>query len=95
MIILMRELLIVVLTGATGNVIYNERIAGNNCVYIHVCSFEVFPARSLVGCAIKGTRADVDILFYDETQEICSICRPSLPNVNQLARGQRFHTRRT
>ena len=86
------KLLFIVLwnRGAFGNLIYNERIARDNCVYIHVCSFEIVPARSLVECAIKVSQADSGLLFYDETEGACSVCRPS-PDVFQLARGQIFH----
>ena len=77
----------------TANVIYNERIAGDNCIYIHICSFEIFPAQSFVECAIKVTHADSEVFFYDATEGACSVCHPTSPDVYQLARGQRFYIR--
>ena len=91
MIMCVRELLIVLLSGVTGNLIYNERIAGDNCTCIHNCRFEIVPARSLVECGVKVIHADSGLLFYDETEETCSVCHPTPPNVYQLARGQMFY----
>ena len=79
--------------GVTGNVIYNELIARDSCTYIHVCSFEVVPARSLVECAIKVTYADSEVLFHDTSGGRCFVCHPTPPNVYQLVRGQRFYMR--
>ena len=92
MIMYMHEFLITLLTVVTGNIIYNERIAGDNCTYIHVCRFEIVPVRSSVECAIKVTHADSGLWFYDPAESACSVCHPTQAGVSQLARGQRFHT---
>ena len=86
------HLLIVLWHGVViANLIYNERIVGDNCTYIHGCSFDVIPARSLVECAIKVSLIDSGLLVYDTAEGTCSVCHPTQPGVSQLARGQRFY----
>ena len=89
-----RELLFIIVLngGAIANSIYNERIGGDSCTYIHVCSIEVVPARSLVECAIKLTHADSGLMFYDAAEGKSSVSHPTEPDVHELARGQTFHT---
>ena len=77
----------------TGNMIYKETIAEDNCTYSHICSLEIVPARSLVECAMIVSDADSELLFYDATERTCSVCHPTSSNGHQLARGQRFYIR--
>ena len=73
--------------------IYKGTIAGDKCTLIHICSFEIVPARSLVECAITVTDGDSEFLFYDATERTCSVCHPTPPSIYQLARGQIFYIR--
>ena len=87
-----RELLYFVLwTGAAENIIFSERRVGDICTYIHVCSFDIFPARGSVECAVKAIHADTELLLYEATHRKCSVCHPTQPDVNQVAKGKRFY----
>ena len=94
MSLFMRRLLFLVLLhgDVTGSVIYNERIAGDTCTYIHVCNFEIGHVTSIVACAIKVFHADSGVLVYDTAEATCSVCLPTESDVHELASGQIFHT---